>query len=155
MGLAAIFTIKLHETSQKLGLLFFSNLLTLPTQLKIPVISLTSSDSCAPQRRVLTCDLRHLQALLTPPGTSIHPWDFQVLLLPLQYWQQNERWKGSLKRDNNKCRAFILCHSLYIVTRIPGCGYQQGWEGPGRRQTWGIGAGPSSQSYIPALQLLK
>lgn len=48
MGLAAIFTIKLHETSQKLWLLFLPNLLPFLTQLKIPVISLTSSDFCAP-----------------------------------------------------------------------------------------------------------
>lgn len=75
IGLAVIFTIRLRETSQKAWAAILSQPphFLCPT-LIIPVISLTSSGCfCSSQERVLTCDLCHFQALLTPPRTPGTP----------------------------------------------------------------------------------
>lgn len=94
IGLAGIFTTKLHEPSLKA----WAALLPQPPHflsppLRIPVISLTSPDCfCSPHYRALTRDLCHFQALSTPSRTITCPWNFHFLPLPLRGWQHNDSW---------------------------------------------------------------
>lgn len=94
IGLAGIFTTKLHEPSlEACAALLPRPPHFLSPPLRIPVISLTSPDCfCSPHYRALTRDLCHFQALSTPSRTITCPWDFQFLPLPLRGRQHNESW---------------------------------------------------------------